>query len=214
MRCEYTYIIWDWNGTLLDDVDANLLTAEAMLARRSLPPIEKVERYRKLFSFPVADFYRSVGFDLDSESFDVMAEEYVSEYISHSGLSRLFDDVPRTLRTLYDSGIKMSVLSATEHVRLAGEVASYGIAEYFEHILGVGDNLGKSKIELGRSFTYSISDERVLFVGDCVHDAEVAKCCGADCVLVSRGHMDRERLEATEACVLNNLDELCRLIIK
>lgn len=217
MSGKYTYLVWDWNGTLLDDVTANFDTVCSMLARHKLPPTENIECYRRLFSFPISDFYTKVGFDLERESFDALAEEYVAEYTLQSKSSRLFEDVPRALRTLDEAGVKMAILSATEQTRLIREVASYGLDGFFEHILGVGDNLGKSKAQRGREFVRSLGlpcGERVLFVGDCVHDAEVARLCGADCVLVARGHMDRERLEETGFPVLDSLDGLCELILK
>ncbi len=45
----------------------------------------------------------------------------------------------------------------------------------------------------------------VLFIGDTIHDHEVAKLIGADCVLVSNGHVSRERLKNTGAPVFEDL---------
>lgn len=210
---KYTYVIWDWNGTLLDDVQANLATANDMLACRGLPTIPDSETYRRMFTFPVIDFYVAAGFDFSRESFAETAEEYVAHYRKNSVLSRLFDDTDAVTRALKDEGIRQAILSATEHVRLGEEVASYGVADRFEEILGVGDNLGSSKTERGRAFAESLKDERILFVGDTAHDADVAKACGCECALICRGHMDRDRLKETGCPVYGSLRELAEAIL-
>lgn len=211
---EYSYIVWDWNGTLLDDVETNLRTADEMLAKRSLPVIGDAVRYREMFCFPVIDFYRKAGFDLTEEDFSVMAEEYVETYRGNLCYSALFDDARETLDRFAEAGLRQVILSATEQTRLRLEVASHMAADRFEEILGVGDNLGSSKADIGRSFIRGIGGKAVLFVGDTAHDAAVAKECGCDCALVARGHMDRARLEATGCKVYGSLAELRKDILE
>lgn len=207
MDNRYSCVVWDWNGTLLDDVEANLATANAMLTRRNIAPIADRDSYRRMFTFPVIDFYRKAGFDLSAEDFSLTAEEYVETYRRMSASSHLFSDAGDVLDSLSRLGVRQAILSATEHVRLGEEVASYGIADRFSDILGVGDNLGNSKAAVGRKFTESCTTGRCLFVGDTVHDAAVARECDCDCVLICRGHMDRERLEATGCRVFDSLRE-------
>lgn len=210
---KYSYIIWDWNGTLLDDVETNLRTADMMLEKRGLPVIGDADTYRRMFRFPVIDFYRKAGFDLTEEDFHVMAEEYVETYRKNLYASRLFDDTREALDAFKKAGLCQVILSATEQTRLRLEVASHGVAEYFYEILGVGDNLGNSKSDRGRTFVESIGGSSALFVGDTVHDADVAKSCGCDCVLVARGHMERVRLEATGCKVFDSFAELVGYIL-
>ena len=207
LKKAYTCVVWDWNGTLLDDVSANLATANAMLTRRNIVPITDRDSYRRMFTFPVIDFYRKAGFDLSAEDFTLTAEEYVETYREMSASSHLFGDAEDVIDSLSRLGVRQVILSATEHVRLGEEVASYGIADRFSDILGVGDNLGNSKAAVGRRFTESYAEGRCLFVGDTVHDATVAEECGGDCVLICRGHMDKERLEATGWPVFESLNE-------
>lgn len=211
---KYSHVIWDWNGTLLNDVETNLCTANVMLAKRNLPVIESEELYRKMFRFPVIEFYRLAGFDLNEENFAVMAEEYVKTYRENSYKSRLFDDSVKIIGTFDDVGISQVILSATEQTRLRAEVASYGVAEHFAEILGVGDNLGSSKSARGRAYTETLTSGRAVFIGDTAHDADVARECGCDCVLVSRGHMDRSRLKETGCPVFHSLTEAAGYILE
>ena len=51
----YDTLVWDFNGTLLDDVDLGILCANEMLSRRGLPVIPDRKRYFELFGFPIED---------------------------------------------------------------------------------------------------------------------------------------------------------------
>jgi len=55
-------VVWDWNGTLLNDMEACIRSMNLMLEKRRLPPID-FETYRSVFTFPVIDYYRAVGID-------------------------------------------------------------------------------------------------------------------------------------------------------
>ena len=63
----YTDVIWDFNGTLLDDADAGLACVEELLRRRGLPPLGSLARYREVFRFPIRDYYTDIGFDFSRE---------------------------------------------------------------------------------------------------------------------------------------------------
>ena len=74
------YLIWDWNGTLLDDVETCVDVMNGMLERRGLAPLKSVECYRGIFTFPVREYYKKAGLDPARESFEKLALEYISEY--------------------------------------------------------------------------------------------------------------------------------------
>ena len=57
---EYRNVVWDWNGTLLNDLETGVQTLNDMFARRGMPAFS-VEEYRERFGFPVIDFYRDAG---------------------------------------------------------------------------------------------------------------------------------------------------------
>ena len=61
-------IIWDWNGTLLDDLDLSLESVNILLEERNLPALS-VEKYKDIFCFPIVDYYVKAGFDFEKEAF-------------------------------------------------------------------------------------------------------------------------------------------------
>ena len=61
----YTHIIWDFNGTLFDDVEAGINSVNDMLSERGLKTLEDKEDYRKVFKFPIIEYYKDLGFDFE-----------------------------------------------------------------------------------------------------------------------------------------------------
>jgi len=73
-------IIWDWNGTLLDDMDICISSMNRMLSKRELPELN-IDKYRDVFTFPVIDYYKAIGFDFRKEPWDVAAHEFIWLYL-------------------------------------------------------------------------------------------------------------------------------------
>ena len=51
-------VIWDWNGTLLDDLQLCLRLLNEMLEEDGCPNRYDLAAYREIFGFPVVDYYR------------------------------------------------------------------------------------------------------------------------------------------------------------
>lgn len=77
---KYDLVIWDFNGTIIDDVALGISSVNTMLAKRSLPVLESADEYRAKLRFPIIDYYRSLGFDFGAEPYDVLAREWVELY--------------------------------------------------------------------------------------------------------------------------------------
>lgn len=195
----YTHLIWDFNGTILDDVDACIASANRLLLAHDLSPIASKEQYRSLFGFPIIDYYRRLGFDFEKLPYADLAVEWVAYYLENSKHAPLCPDVAQTLEAAKKTGICQMILSATELTMLRGQVDSLGILPYFDRLLGLGNIQAFSKEEVGRRWKEENPSARILMVGDTDHDAQVAAAMGADCVLVTTGHQNRETLEKLPA---------------
>lgn len=203
------HIIWDWNGTLLDDIAASLRTINVMLARRGLPVINLVE-YRDIFGFPIKDCYVKLGFDLRSESWDDVSNEFHKIYMKEVQDTNLRAGITRVLESLASSGKSMSVLSASELSILEGLLEAKGIRKYFKNVYGHSDLYGSSKVKLGRKFQQDTGapSDHVLLIGDTDHDYEVACELNCRCILLTDGHQARERLQRCDCPIVENVDEL------
>jgi phosphoglycolate phosphatase len=118
------------------------------------------------------------------------------------------------LKKLKSDGIKQYIFSSSHNKFIEPKLESLGIKDCFERILGANDcNVG-SKVERTRDYIeeHGIEKEKILFVGDMVHDSDVAAAVGADCVLVSTGHQCEKALLNTGRTVVSSLSELFEII--
>ncbi|GAI63219.1 unnamed protein product [marine sediment metagenome] len=76
---KHKHIIWDWNGTLINDVWLVVEIMNKMLKKRNLSKIDS-KKYREIFDFPVTKYYSKLGFDFSNESFEKLTVEFISEY--------------------------------------------------------------------------------------------------------------------------------------
>lgn len=188
MTAKYSIIVWDWNGTLLDDVAINLHIVNTLLHTRGIPPISS-ERYKQVFRMPIRDFYHDIGFDMTKEPFEVIAREYNRLYTAHFDTISLTEGVHDVLCHARDKGIDQYILSASEKTSLAYQVNQKGISPFFQAIVGNDDFSVIGKIDKARLLAKELGDTKnILFIGDLHHDAEVASAMGADCVLYANGH--------------------------
>jgi phosphoglycolate phosphatase len=205
----YTHLIWDFNGTILDDVGLGVSSVNSMLEARGLPVIPSVERYREIFDFPIRDYYRGLGFDFDAEDYEaVLAPEWVALYAGGEGDCPLYDGVRETVAAVTARGVTQLIVSASEQGQLRAQLAARGILDRFDAVYGLGDFLAKSKESIARAWREAHPEARPLLVGDTTHDAAVADAIGADCVLFCGGHQSETRLLACQKPIIRCIPEL------
>ena len=202
------YIIWDFNGTVLDDVKAGIDSVNKLLRDRGMNEISGVEEYRGVFRFPIKGYYERIGFDFDREPYEVIAPLWVEEYLKNVKESSVYCDVVDTLEFFKARGIKQIILSATEREMLKKQLSELGISEYFEEILGLDNIHANSKEGLAKVWRKEHPQAKALLIGDTDHDSAVAKSIGAECALVCRGHQSKEYLESLGVQAFDNLIQL------
>ena len=183
-------IIWDWNGTLLDDVAVCIECINALLRKNALPEFVDVEDYRRKFCFPVQDYYRKCGFDFEKTPFELLAREFIGLYRKASEGCALAPSALAALDEARKRGFRQILLSASKQDNLLRQVGAYPLGPYFSEILGIGHIYATSKADLAAEWMkmQSPEDRDVIMVGDSLHDYEVARSIGARCVLYTAGH--------------------------
>lgn len=204
----YTHIFWDFNGTILDDVQTGIDCANVLLKNRGLDIIPDKDFYREVFGFPIIDYYTRLGFDFEKEDYHDLAVEWVALYMQKVRSAKMNPCVKETLEKIKKLGIPQYVLSATELGMLKTQLNQLEISDYFEEVTGLDNIHAGSKTELGKSLAERIRPERALVIGDTVHDYETAKTMNAHCILFSGGHAKREKLEKCGCPVIDNFCEL------
>ncbi len=202
------HIIWDWNGTLQDDVQAAVNSINFFLEERNLPTID-VEHHRNIFSFPVKHYYTALGFTLENENWAQLSGDFIARFISDDSVT-LFESTVPTLTQIKQLGIGMSLVSASEQNTLNQVLADHDIRGYFEHVLGLTDHSANSKKHLVEQLLDSLNyaPSEVLMIGDTTHDKEIADSVGCPCILVTSGYQSEARLRACGCPVLPSIEHL------
>jgi phosphoglycolate phosphatase len=205
----YDIILWDWNGTLLDDGQFGLEIINGMLRRRGMR-IPSREEHGRLFDFPVVRYYERLGFDFEAEPFEVISQEFVDAYFADVRTCPLRDGAEETLAALGRAGYRQSVLSASRQDYLEDLIGHYGLSAHFDELLGIDSVHAPGKSGRGMEWIREsgVNPQRVLLIGDTVHDSEVALEMGIDCWLMEGGHHPMERLVTTNRPCIADLPEI------
>ena len=206
-------LIWDWNGTILDDALVCKTIANTMLSERGISTLPDMDAYRAVFGFPIKAYYEQMGyrFGPDDEPYESVADEFIVWYDKLYRTSVLRPGIVEFLDKLHGEGYRQVLLSATRYDQLIEQVAAFGdVGDRFEQKLGMTDHYAFSKAALAKAFIEGegIPRERTLFIGDTDHDFEVSSAIGCPCVLLEGGHQSRQRLLKMGVPVLRDLDEL------
>ena len=140
-------ILWDWNGTLLDDAATCMDIMNAMLDSRSMPQLN-LELYKEVFGFPVIEYYKKVGFDLTSDSFEELSIEFIDGYNRALGQASLAQHAMKVLDYFSVEGKEQIIISAMKQDMLLKSVEAKGISGYFTAILGIDDIYAATKSKI------------------------------------------------------------------
>ncbi len=202
-------IIWDWNGTLLDDIQLSMESINTVLRRRDLPQLN-IEHYRTVFGFPIKDYYHRIGLDFAKEPFSIPAQEFIEEYYNRVKECSLQPYSAEILTTLREKGYRQFVLSAMEQNALEQTLGQHNISSFFDDIVGLNNHFAASKLEAGKNLFHqqNLHPTTTCFIGDTTHDWEVASNFGCPCILTSMGHQSEQTLQKTGATVIRGLQSL------
>jgi phosphoglycolate phosphatase-like HAD superfamily hydrolase len=210
-----SHVVWDWNGTLLNDNHAVLAAVNEVCAGFGRGQLTWDE-WQAAYARPMRLSYEQVlQRTLDDEEWAQVDKLYHDRYDALLHTCELAVGTHDALRAWTDSGRTQSLLSMWFHSRLTPTVDQYGLTQYFTRVDGLpGEIGGGSKAD---SLIRHLGDQQldptaVALIGDVVDDAHAAQAAGTQCVLVTTGAMTREALQATGAPVTNSIAEALQLL--
>ncbi len=202
-------IIWDWNGTLLNDIELCRNIVNGLLQERGKNTLTS-EHYKEIFNFPVRDYYIEAGFDFSQEDFKKPADAFIAEYNKRVPDAPLHDNVDDVLAKLKHKNFKQIIISAMEHESLLLSVKNKGIYHYFEEVSGISNHYAAGKLENAKSIIEknTLDPKTCCLIGDTIHDHEVAEALDCQCILIAAGHQSYERLKKTGREIVESIGHL------
>jgi phosphoglycolate phosphatase len=193
----HDHVIWDWNGTLLNDIDHCVETINSVLQAWDLPQVSR-EKYLDVFQFPVINYYKEIGFDFEKHSFEKVGTQFIQTYYSGVDSCNLVSGARELLLHIRENVKMQSVLSAAEQSHLNEMMEKFNIRKFFDNVFGINNIYAASKLERGQELIEmsGIARNKTILIGDTDHDLQVAQELGIEVILVSHGHQSFERLSA------------------
>lgn len=209
-----THVIWDWNGTLFDDVQVCLDSINQVLDEFDLPTLANVAAYQRVFRFPIADYYADLGFEMGpGGNFDAAAHRFIEVYHARSEACALHEGATDVLELLAEQGLRQVVISASEQGNLDRQLRPFALDRWLDDARGIADIYARSKEHLVRSFVEQVGGPAgVVMIGDTEHDHEIAQSVGVRCLLVAKGHHTAAHLATLGSPVLTHVGEVPGLL--
>ncbi|MBX3022864.1 MAG: HAD hydrolase-like protein [Bdellovibrionales bacterium] len=201
-----THIIWDWNGTLLADIDHAVKTVNRILEEEKLP-LTTVESYKSIFGFPVIEYYKKLGLPTEPNYFLGLCDRFNQYFHEELHKLELHPGARNILASIKAAGKTQSLLSASEHHRLLECVRTFKVESFFDHVYGIFDKTAASKVERGLELirTTNTPKHKTVLIGDTDHDLEVGQAMGIEVILVEHGHQNPNRLRGVHKNVVKVL---------
>ena len=207
------HIIWDWNGTLVNDLELCVEILNYMLLEHGKCPIS-VDEYRETFFFPVSKFYKFLGLPSTGVKYDILAKRYIKMYRDRFMQCKLHCKVKETLKELESLAISHSILSAGHQNDIENFTRYYEVSQFMAKIDGA-DNIearGKEDRACEHLDSLDLKPAQALIVGDTIHDWEVAQSIGCKAILFELGHIKKDRLRRVHTPTIKCLSEVVRWV--
>ena len=207
-------VIWDYNGTIIDDIGISVQIENQMLEERHLKAGYTLKQYRSLFCYPIIDYYHKIGYTFQEESYEQMAEEFSHLYDLNFDACGLCEGFQETIQDSIAKGYRNVIISACEDTLLKSQCRQLGIYTYFDEILGIDNIWAGSKVDMAKDWMNhaDVEPEECMYLGDTTHDLETAQAIGIEhCILIAQGHQSYEVLKETGAEVKHSLKEVVLL---
>ncbi|MFC1419261.1 HAD family hydrolase [Streptacidiphilus cavernicola] len=205
------HIVWDWNGTLFDDIGAVVAASNAAFAEIDLSPLT-VREYREQYRVPVVDFYQErLGRAPSPEEWLRMDASFHRHYEALRDGCGLTAGVEELLTGWSGGGSSQSLLSMYGHDQLLPLVRRFDLERHFVRVDGrssTGGVSGKAEHLVRHLAALAPADvlpARTVLIGDVVDDALAAAHVGAHAVLYSGGSHARSALEQVGVPVADTL---------
>jgi len=212
MLSRYETIIWDWNGTILNDIDLCIEIANHLLIENGLKELDR-NSYKNVFGFPITSYYERIGIDLTKVSMESLTNQFIPLYMASVKKCKLQEHAESMILKLNMDRKNQYVLTAA-HTEIALELLThYNIIKYFKEVAGLDNHKAESKVSKGKELfkNNEISIEETVLIGDTLHDFKVSEELGIKCILITNGHQSKEKLKKgvkDKAIILDEISQL------
>jgi phosphoglycolate phosphatase-like HAD superfamily hydrolase len=202
------HVIWDWNGTLVDDLDIVVDAVNVSLDELGADPID-VDVYRDHYTRPVRLFYgRLLGRAVSDEEWLLIDRTFRASYSDRLRSVELTHDALAAIAAVTAAGATQSILSMSWQDDLLPEVKRHGLDRAMIRIDGNTSEAGETKAGLLEThLSHLPNGTRAVLIGDATDDGHAANAIGIPVVLYDGGSHHREMLQSLGVPIAGTLTE-------
>ena len=181
-------LIFDWSGTLVDDLGCVIEATNAVVGIYDLPPFDR-EGFRRHFRLPYRDFYAEL---LPHVPLEELEAHFRTAFAAALTPVTMLPHAREKLDWCAALGIRTFVLTSMDSTAFARQIDAFGLRDLFEATYsGV---LDKREVIHRILETHGLDPAQTAFVGDMTHDMETARHGGIASIAVLTGYNHPEIL--------------------
>ncbi|QTN31456.1 HAD hydrolase-like protein [Akkermansiaceae bacterium] len=181
-------LIFDWSGTLVDDMGPVIEATNAVLGKYGIAPYDR-EGFRRSFRLPYREFYAEV---LPGIALEDLEAHFRPAFEGAESLVTVLPHAREKLEWAKSRGLRMFVLTSMDADAFLRQLVDFGMKDFFEETYaGV---LDKREVIAEILETHCLLKDETAFVGDMTHDVETAKHGGISSIAVLTGYHHAEVL--------------------
>ncbi|HAB15688.1 MAG TPA: NUDIX hydrolase [Verrucomicrobiales bacterium] len=201
-------VIFDWSGTLVDDLPAVWEASNHVFRLAGVSPLT-LEEFRAEFQLPYRGFYEKFVPHVPLEQLEVW---FHSRFLECQDSVVTLPHARELLEFCSGQELRLFVLTTVHPKHFAAQATATGLGGFFEKVYaGVADK----RVRIAELIADNLLDpEATVFIGDMQHDIETAKHGGIHSVAVLTGYNSLSQLrEASPDLIVEHLGEF-RLLLE
>ncbi len=208
------HVIWDWNGTLVDDLPVVVAAVNTSLAAVGEGPID-ADDYRDHYTRPVRVFYdRLLSRAVTDAEWETINTTFHLTYIDTLTRVPLTHDAVAAIDLVAAAGATQSILSMWAEHELVPEVERHGLESRMTRVDGNTISNGETKAALLTAHLEALGDGTdAVMIGDSTDDAAAARTVGIRCVVYDGGSHHRSKLDGLGFPVADSLSQAAQIAL-
>lgn len=186
----YCNLIFDWSGTLVDDLGPVVEATNAVLQYHGIEPLDR-EGFRRRFRLPYRDFYEEL---LPGVELTVLEAMFRPAFEGARSKVVVLPHAREELEWCRQRGLRCFVLTSMDSTAFERQLDEFELRPYFEATYaGVIDKRELIHQVLER---HGLLASETAFVGDMTHDVDTARHGGISSIAVLTGYNHPEVIAA------------------
>ncbi len=208
--------------SVIFDLDGTLMKSDKTIFQSMLKALKDIKielnlsqnEFQQYIGLHFVDIFQALNIQV--QNLDLFFEKYKTYYYKLINLTEIYPDVENVLRTLYEKGIKISLLTTKSQEQADKIIDYFGLRKYFSIVMGrrkgVQHKPSAEPINLICS-ELGIAKEKTIMVGDTEMDIGAGKNAGVFTAAVSYGFRNKDELfNLNPDFIFENISEILKII--